>query len=250
MPLLSKIFILLAVICSLGFGDNKTVKLTSLEWPPYTSESMHEKGLLVFIAKKAFDTMGYKLEVDFFPWKRAVMLAQNSDDYDGYFPEYFSDKLKNAFIVSDSMGKSPLGLIERIDNPILWEDIDDLKKYKLGVVQGYINTIEFDDYVARGIIKTEGVIYDSVNIKKVAGGRIDGAVIDRLVFEYMMSSDPSLGELRTIVSFNKKLLDDKSLHICFKKSPRGEVLNKIFNEGLQNIDIENLTEDYLNTLKG
>lgn len=243
-----KLFFALVVSTCFLFGDGKLVRLTSLEWPPYASDFLPEKGLSVLIAKKAFEAEGYKLEVEFFPWKRAVALAQNDDKYDGYFPEYFSSELEKEFIISDSLGESPLGLIERRDNPLKWSSVEELKNYKIGTVQGYINTVEFDKYAASGVIKVEAVNDDSINVKKVAGNRIDGAVIDRLVFEYMVSSDPSLGKFADSLSFNSKLLENKSLHICFKKGSKGEALEKVFNEGLKKIDAKKITQEYMSTL--
>lgn len=67
----------------------ETVYLTSLEWPPYSSAELPNQGASIAVAKAAFAAMGYQLEVEFYPWSRAVALATRDKKYAGYFPEYW-----------------------------------------------------------------------------------------------------------------------------------------------------------------
>ena len=110
-----------------AYSENKTVKFTSLEWAPYTSAEMRNQGASVAVAKAAFKAVGIDLLVDFYPWKRAVNLAKSQPHYDGYFPEYYSNALKQDFILSEPIGSSPLGFAELKNQPIKWETLSDLK---------------------------------------------------------------------------------------------------------------------------
>jgi len=241
-----KIFIFMILSCSLVFGQK--VRLASLEWPPYSGENLPEYGLCIHIAKKAFLAMGHTLEVDFFPWNRTVALAQTDNSYDGYIPEYLSNRLEENCYFSNSIGESTLGLVETKQNPISWTVTADLQQYKVGVVQGYVNTEEFDQMVEAGLISTDNSINDLQNIKKVAYGRVDVAVIDKYVFEYFLSCDETTKLCEDSLQFNPRPLQKKSLHICFQKTKSGQKLVKIFNEGLEKIDIEKITNDYFHGL--
>ena len=172
-----------------SYGD-KTVYLTSLDWPPYSGKALKEQGASVAVAKAAFKAMGYTLVVEFFPWSRAVNLAKSgSSKYMGYFPEYYSDDVAKEFIYSAEMGSGPLGFVEQTSKPINWRTMDDLSRYKIGVVRDYVNTAEFDARVASGKIKVEAVTADVNNIQKVSSGRLDLAVIDKNVMAYLFANE-------------------------------------------------------------
>ncbi|WP_430459683.1 substrate-binding periplasmic protein [Thalassolituus sp. LLYu03] len=228
-------------------ADN-TVYLTSLSWPPYSDPDMAQQGASVAVAKAAFEAMGYKLVVDFYPWSRAVHLAKDgSSKYAGYFPEYYSDDVAKEFVFSEAMGSGPLGFVQNAAKPVSWGSLDDLKKYQVGVVKDYVNTADFDAMVAAGALKVSEVISDKNNIQKAAFGRIDMAVIDRNVLEYSVKTDPELKKIADKVSFNDKLLEDKKLFVCFKHTQSD--IAKIFNEGLTKIDVAKIQADYLAGLK-
>ena len=109
----------LILFSGLSLAADKTVYLTSLDWPPYSSKALDQQGASVAVAKEAFKAMGYQLKVDFFPWSRSVALAKDSGSkYSGYFPEYYSDDTAKDFVYSDAMGSGPLGFAERKDNSI------------------------------------------------------------------------------------------------------------------------------------
>ncbi|OZG70961.1 ABC transporter [Hahella sp. CCB-MM4] len=240
-----KLLTALVFTCFSIFTQAETVKLTSLDWPPYTGKGLKDNGASVAVAKAAFEAVGHTLVVEFYPWKRAVNLAKDDPGYDGYFPEYYAEELKQDFILSAPMGSGPLGFAELKDKPVSWNSIDELVKFRIGVVSGYVNTASFDDMVAQGKIKASEASDDSKNLLKLAAGRVDMAVVDKNVLTYLLSSDPQLKPVASKIQFNSHLLEDKSLYICFKKGPKGEKLAKEFNEGLGKIDIEGIMSSYL-----
>ena len=224
------------------------VHLTSLSWPPYADPQLPQQGASIAVARAAFAAVGYELVVDFYPWSRAVYLAgDEGSEYAGYFPEYFSQAISQEFIFSDAMGSGPLGLVQNAAKPLLWQNLADLTHFRIGVVKDYVNTREFDALVAANVLQVAEVLTDKSNIQKTAYLRIDGAVIDRNVLEFSLKTDPELQPLAGKVSFNERLLENKQLYVCFKKS-RPEVA-RLFNEGLQKIDAAKIQADYLAGLK-
>lgn len=231
---------------SLSFSADKVVRLTSLDWPPYSGKHLAQQGASVAVAKAAFKAMGYDLQVSFFPWSRAVALAKDGkSNFSGYFPEYYSDDTAKDFIYSEAMGSGPLGFAERKDNSIAWSDLNDLKAYKIGVVQDYINTTDFDAMVASKALKTSSTTSDTKNLLKMVNGRLDLAVVDKNVMNYLFKTDKGLAKKSANAQFNSTLLEDKKLFICFKKNAKGEELAKIYNEGLKKIDITTIMNKHL-----
>jgi len=74
-----------AVLClavpSFATADDKVVRLATLEWAPYTSESARHDGATTEVVRRAFEAMGYQLEVVFYPWERAIKMGGDL----GYF---------------------------------------------------------------------------------------------------------------------------------------------------------------------
>nr|WP_313906135.1 hypothetical protein [Shewanella algae] len=75
-----------------------TLQLSSLNWPPYTGQMLEQQGACVAVVKAALAAMGHDLKVNFYPWSRAVKLADMpGSPYLGYFPEYYHQSDKFIF---------------------------------------------------------------------------------------------------------------------------------------------------------
>jgi len=235
--------LLAALLLSAPSLADKHIKLTSLDWPPYTGPTLADQGATAAVVKAAFEAAGYRVQIDFFPWPRAVVLASDANSgYAGYFPEYYSAEVGKSFLFSAVIGTGPLGLVQHKDAPIIWNSIDDLNKFKVGVVQDYVNTDAFDANVASGKQPVEVVSSDDQNLKKVAAKRIPVAIIDQNVMNHLLAHDPSLAAVKAKLEFNGKLLEDKKLYICFRRGPQGEEYAKALAEGLKKINVTPLPE--------
>jgi len=247
MKIVLRIVILsLLALSSFMVSADQKVYLTSLSWPPYSDKNLPDQGASIAVAKAAFKAVGYELVVDFFPWSRAVKSAKDKDSkYVGYFPEYYAKEIEQEFIFSDEMGSGPLGFVQKKSSPINWSNLDDLSQYNIGTVQDYVNTAEFDQLAASGKIKVKTVISDLHNIRKLAAGRINMAVIDKNVLSYLLKTESKLSKIKNEVEFNAKLLENKKLYVCFRKGPEGERLTKIFNEGIKKINVDKIMAEHL-----
>lgn len=210
--------------------------LTTLEWPPYSGAGLTDMGASVAVARAAAEASGDALKVEVLPWQRAVQTGLEQPGYVGYFPEYHSAELEATCAFSDSLGDSPLGLVERAAEPVAWQTLDDLKPHVIGTVQGYVNTADFDAMAASGALKVEPVVDDLTNLRKVGGGRIPAAVIDRNVMAYLLKHEASLADAAGVLQFNGRLLENKTLHVCFRKDADGLAARDRFNAGLAKID--------------
>lgn len=244
-----KVFIIIFFIFFGLYADENTLYLTSLEWPPYTSSELYSKGLSSYIVIKAFEAEGYSVEIEFFPWSRAVYNAKTNSKYSAYFPEYYSEDLEKSFYFSNPIGINSLGFAERNSNKIVWDKLEDLKGKRIGIVQDYINTEEFDMMVRTKRLLVDVAINDRLNLLKLVGGRMDLAVVDENVLNYYLNYDEKLKKSKNKISFNPKLLSERELYVCFPKGFEGKNMLNIFNEGLKKIDIKKLEEEYRSKFK-
>ncbi|WP_298775874.1 ABC transporter substrate-binding protein [uncultured Shewanella sp.] len=217
-----------------------TLYLTSLNWAPYSSEQLDNKGAVIAVTRAALKAMGHELVVDFYPWNRAVRLATRSHTkYLGYIPEYIFPAEHLVFSVA--IGSSLLVIVENKDNPIYWEKLSDLNQYTIGVVKGYVNTHEFDGMIAAGEQRVETVTSDDQNIRKVVSGRVNGAVIDLHVLKYLLARE-GMEPLKEKIQVNDRSLVEKELFVAFRNTPEGRKWRDIFNQGLAKIDVDALME--------
>jgi len=239
-PLLALLLLLAGISPTMAQEETVgVVRLTSLEWPPYAGKDLPKQGASVAVVRAALAAMGQRLEVTFLPWTQAVAIGQNSKSgYQGYFPEYSSPEVEATFELSQPVGHGPLGLVERRSEPVRWRTLADLKGLQIGVVRGYVNTVEFDSMVANGELSAVFASDDLANINKVTRGRLPLAVIDKHVLAYLMANERSVADSRRVLQFNARLLDNKSLHVALQRNAAGAVALQLINQGLQKIDVD------------
>jgi polar amino acid transport system substrate-binding protein len=235
--LLPLIIALLLLCPGSGRGAERVV-LATLEWPPYTAENLPENGTSAAIVRDAFAAMGYELELRFYPWSRAVQEASMDPDVVGFFPEYPNAERETQFIVSDVFGKSPLGFAHRVNVAFSWNELADLRKYSLGTVAGYVNSDEFDRLVKQGELKVDTSNTDALNLRKVLAARIEAAVVDENVFDYLMKTDPLLQQRQDEMAMSSQLLKIHDMVVCFVRTEAGAEMARRFNEGLKRIGVD------------
>ena len=227
-----------------------TVHLTSLEWPPYTGQRLARQGITTAVLKAAMASMGYQVEVTFYPWARATALVRAKSIFIGYFPEYDAAQTRADYLLSDPIGTGPLGFAEHADTPVKWETLDDLERHRIGLVAGYVNSEAFDQRVAAGRQRVDYARDDQQNLVKLAAGRVPLALVDRRVFDFLTRHDRAVAPLASKLRFHARLLENKQLYVCFRRTAEGERMRKIFNEGLKKIDVEAVMQGALRQLDG
>ncbi|TPD55260.1 MAG: transporter substrate-binding domain-containing protein [Thalassolituus maritimus] len=243
--MLSRIVVSLVLLLgmpSFAVAEDKVVRLATLEWAPYTSQTLKHQGATTEVVRRAFKAMGYELQIMFYPWERAVKMGSDgSYDLDGFFPEYYREDVNDGVVFSDPVGYGPLGFAERVNRVIDWNKLEDLTPYTIGTVQGYANTLEFDERVAEQTLNVSEAMTDVTNLMKLVYGRVDLSVIDQHVFAYLLATNPELNAVRGQLLFDQTLLEIKSLYVCFNKD--NAHLAEILNQGLAKIDIRAIQDE-------
>lgn len=135
--------ILLAAVLLLGVGSNaaqerkRIVKITSLEWEPYTSSHMINGGNAIQHLRNLLRQCDIELQVEFYPWRRAQQVARQPG-YLGYFPAW-PEEVHDGFVSSGEVATSHLAIMALADSNVTGTDIDQiLTQYRVGVVKSYI----------------------------------------------------------------------------------------------------------------
>ncbi|MEQ9488174.1 MAG: transporter substrate-binding domain-containing protein [Alphaproteobacteria bacterium] len=226
-------------------GKPGLVQLATLEWPPYTGEDLPNGGAITETIRRAFSVFDYETMAYFLPWKRAISYAASEkNEIIGYYPGYHCNHEK-GFIASRSIGKSELGLAERVDNDITWNTLDDLAAYRIGTVIGYANTEDFDKRVRDKRITVITAHDDKSNLQNLADGQIDLAVVDPQVFKHLTRKYPTLGKQGPSLKMDKRRLKSQELFLCLRDDDIGRATAEVFNAGLEGLDIDAIWQDSL-----
>ncbi|MBK6637075.1 MAG: ABC transporter substrate-binding protein [Rhodocyclaceae bacterium] len=230
-----------AVLFSQVASAAETWKITSLDWQPFSGKTLPEGGASIAVLRAALKAEGIELQVEFYPWTRAIETAKQPG-YAGVYPSWPED-VAPGFTGSAVLFKSPVGFVEPKAKPLVWTKLEDLKGKKIGIVQDYGNTPEFMALAKNGTIKTEVVTSDLLNIKKVAGGRIDGAFIDLANLNYFLKYDAK--DLAGQVQANPRVIDSKDLVLAINDSFVNKKANAILSSGLAKINADKIIKDYM-----
>ncbi|MFC4161398.1 substrate-binding periplasmic protein [Chitinimonas lacunae] len=204
----------------------ESVHLATSEFPPYMSATMPDQGIVVAIAHEAFKRVGYSTKISFFPWAR-LMHESKAGRVDGVAGLWPSTEREQWFVFSNRVAQTQVGLYMRNDKPISYKSLSDLKPYTVGTVRDYANPKAFDE----AKLKVDVVGDDVTNLRKLASGRIDLALIDKGVARYLISTKAP--ETASKVSWIDPPIEKKYLTIALsKKAPDYEKKLAAFNQGM------------------
>ena len=222
----------------------KKITLATTSWQPYFGSELKDGGYFVVISREAFKRVGYDLKVEFMPWKRALVLAKNKDRYDGLLGAYYSDERTQHFKYSDPIDKTEVVLMSKKHKKISYKKLSDLKKYKIGIVRGYINSEEFDkaDYLQ----KYEAYSTDQ-NIKLLIFDRVD-LIVDakKVVIDTIRKKYPQY--IGKVTALNPPL-STRYLYNAFNKNIRYKNIVEEFNKGLKEVKKDGTFDRILKSYK-
>lgn len=230
-------------------ADRPKVRLSSLEWAPYIGSDMTRRGYVYELVKTAYDRQGYDVDIIFYPWARALRLAQ-AGEVSGLMPEYYDASREADFAFSEPFPGGPVGFYKRKSSSISFpgdpvlephKTFRKMKDYRFGVVRGYINTRAFDE--ADFLTKDEAVS-DEINLRKLFHERVDLIFIDQHVARYLINNLPT--DYNQQLEFMSPALENKSLYIAFSRKARDyEQHLEAFNQGLSEMQSDGGLEDIL-----
>jgi polar amino acid transport system substrate-binding protein len=226
-----KILFILFNLVTLGLTANaaeKVISLTSNEFAPYHSKNLKNQGPVTELIIAAYNRVGYRVEVAYFPWARGEYEASKGEKYDGVISIWRNETREKKYFFSDAYMDNEIGFYKRKSNLIQYSSYKALKKYIIGTVLSYANPPGFDS----AQLNVEPVVADELNIMKLCHNRIDLVLIDRLMAEYLISK--KLKKCQSELDWMLPALEIKPMHLAISKKSK-DALKKVndFNRGLE-----------------
>ncbi|MEM7206569.1 MAG: transporter substrate-binding domain-containing protein [Pseudomonadota bacterium] len=218
----------------------RDVSMVTVDWQPYYGSGLLDGGMVVDVARAAFQRAGHNATVKFIPWTRALKTVEEGEN-DIVLGAYYNEERAQTFHISDSFYRVRLGLVARRDVGVTrYESLQDLKPYRIGVSRGYANSEEFDaaDFLNKDVAKGP-----TINLQKLKRERIDMMVAAFGIFRFELNRDG--GDINQY-SFIEPPLADNGLYLLGSRNVAdGAQLIADFNRGLEAIRADGTYDELL-----
>lgn len=203
------------------------IHFATVAWEPYFGPSLLNQGYVADITREAFKRVGYSVDIEFVPWKRALHDAKLGY-YNGVLGLYHSEERTKWITYSEPIAAVQLVFFSKKGRGITWDSLVDLKTYTIGIEREFVYTDEFDNAT---YLKKEPVRKVELNLNKLIEGRIDLVAASRSVFlHYIKTSHP--GMLAQIEVLSKPLSEKYIFNGFPKHDSNHKTIAVAFNKGL------------------
>ena len=208
-------FLLVGLLLSLGaqaLADE--VRLVTLEYPPYTTQSRANGGSMIELTKRAFAVSGHTARIDFRPWARAQQ-EMRQGKYDGILLLWPEEVTAAGLLASRPLAYSELGFFVRKESPLAFSTLEQLKGQRVGVARGY----DYPDSIMNAGIVPEEAVDDLANLRKLAAKRFDLVLLEHQVGIDLLRQHP---ELQEKITWQGQTLARVPLFIGFRQPEPGK----------------------------
>ncbi len=211
-------------------AEEKTVSLSYVSYPPYYSEDLQNGGPLSEIIVAAFADQGYSVKREQLPWSRAIKWTADGK-YDGIYTAWYRVERESDFVFSTALPGNELVLFKHKKHQISYKEFTDLKGYSIGVVRGYVNPPGFDN---AGLDLAE-VTTDKQNILKLSDARIDLALLDKALGNYILRTELP-PEKAMEIDWIEPTIKIEPQYVMFSKKAKNYLeKQEAFNRGLKSL---------------
>jgi len=194
-------------------AQEKTVNIVSLSWPPYYDQYLPDYGLSGKIIAAAYNSQGWKVNFFVRAWVQCLEKVKKGE-FDAVANAYLTDERAQIYHYSDPYLECPIVFFKRKDQPITWQNYEDLKPYRIGVVRGYANPEAFE----KADFLTKRIARDPVlNFKKLLLKQVDLIVSEKFVGSHILRTKLPDHEKELFEPIMPPL-DTNKLYILFSKN--------------------------------
>lgn len=113
-------------------------------WQPFSGDDLPGKGLSAEVIRQVFEHASYAVDIRIMPWARVESLVK-SGDIDVMGNLYHIPEIAQWAAYSEPYYQSRVKLIALADLNIQWHALEDLKRFRIGVGNGYSFGSKFDN---------------------------------------------------------------------------------------------------------
>ncbi|OUS28462.1 hypothetical protein A9Q99_13165 [Gammaproteobacteria bacterium 45_16_T64] len=222
------LFLLISNITTASEPDQQ-VPLVTGEFPPYSSNSLTNGGMITELVEAAFDSQRQATSITFLPWKRGYGETLHHD-YFATFPYVKDASREKLFWFSRPIFTSKVRLFTLKKSNLRFEIDSDLQGLTTCVPQGY-STQEIERFIEKKLISvTMTPKNDTACIKALLAGRVDVFSVNEITGWNIINK--LYGPSDKFSTIGKSISQNNYYLIASKRYPNGKALIDSFNKGL------------------
>ena len=224
-------------------GFSQTLKVGTGEFSPTIGSNLKYGGYASHMLRLAFESQGITLDIEYVPWKRALIGTKNGD-YDLTYYWYCSEDRRIDFYCGDALVESKMYFFHLKTTSFDWKTYADLSPYFIGFTSSYHYSKELMEMIAAGEVNSFESAKDIHNFNMLLAKRIDIFPMTELEGLYLISKS-LLAEQAEQITFHPKTLLNTTGHVMFPKNAEGSLKwMAIYNKGLSEIKAQGILEEY------
>ncbi len=211
--IITNILVILLISVS-SYANNikkEKISIVATNWIPYTSKDLSSGGFFTEISQTALEKAGYKTEVKFVPWKRAVNMTK-SGKADALLGASYTKERTEYFLYSKYNWESKVHLFAKKGHKYNNKTLKELCPSKVGMFLGSYMKKEFESHKC---FKIEEVKNVDLNIKKLSKNRIDFFVEAKDSVIYLLNN--KLNKYKNIIEVVTPAYKIGKIYMVFSK---------------------------------
>jgi len=227
-------FLIVALFYSMPCVAGKRFTFLTVDFPPYYGQDLPEYGWVSEVAKAALEIQGYEVEIRFVPWVKALEDTQ-AGYYDALLGAYYTAERAEKYYFTAPIAQVRTGFFKRTDKKVSFKQLKELKDYKIGVVEGYATSKQFDtaDYLNKVAVTDL-----DVGLKMLYEGSLELMADSEVVGNYRLKHflEKKESGISSKIEFLKPVLAMNKIYVAIsKKAPNAYRKLIDFNQGLRKI---------------
>jgi len=233
MPRYSRAVALIGMLLLAQPAFAQRLRLVADAWPPFSDATLINGGLATDIVSTALARAGYASDFEQVPWARALM-GVGDGRYDVLVNAWYDDARTHLGQFSAEYLINRLVFIKRGDDPIEFQNLEQLHDYPIAVVRGYAYTAAFDQDSQLQKIPVHSF---AMAVRMLVARRVRLTVEDEYVARYYLAQESA--RVRNSVEFLPQPLSENSLHILVSlKNPEHEQIVASFDREIAKMKVD------------
>jgi len=225
-------------------AETPTLRFATEEWPPFFSSTLPGNGLTGTLLEAVVARMGYAVQIDYFPWKRAMEFGLHNPRYAGAVAMFRTPEREKLCHFSNPVGSRQTVLAYLKDHPIEAASLRDLQGVRLGTVGGYSYGEQFDALASSGVLTTEAGTSDETNLRKLLHRRFSAIVIEKRMLSYLLVRSQYPAATQARIGVADHIFSERSVHVCFQRTEEGLKQQQAFDKSARSVDLAGLENNY------
>lgn len=231
---MSQSYFIRLIFCLLVFGidstlaQDRTIRIVADEWPPMTGSELNAGGFSVHLAKDVLTDLGYKVTIEFMPWKR-IMRTQARSDYDLIPAIWHNQERESTYAFTQAYLENKVVFVSLKENVVPYTGLSSLQNKRVGIVSSYSYPQKLLNYDQA---KWQAGIDLNQNLKKLFGNRLDMVIGTDAVIRYEVQQN--FDQAPPLFYHMDNPIEVRSLHMAITRTfPAYKILVKEIDDKIE-----------------